>query len=293
MFRGMNVTWWSKQWHPVAILTQGLSVFWISSSHCYSFLGFTWVFGCFSSFFPHGTSDTIDVFFAAEWHNRFNAQSSIPRERKIITFSSMARVINVNLYKLCLLKKLAAKIFWSTRCARLVWQGQIEDIHAVFQKIKRFGLLYVIMSASGEKTSPTTQNPTKPHSPSPQSPHSSKKHPTTQTVQDQNGAYIKDKKEFNELWFIRKYKISDSSWEQSKSQKQLTLIKLARRCKSGMHYLVLTCIPWNHIFINFDFWGASVAVWSPETKLVCNFCHQLNQLSGLFTCLLIDLEIMK
>lgn len=108
-----------------------------------------------------------------------------------------------------------------------------------------------------------------------------KKHPTTQTIQDQNGAYIKDKNDFNELWFIRRYGISDSRylfcWEQSKSQELLTLIKLARRCRSGMHYLVLTCIPWNHKFIAFDFWGASVPVWSPETKLVCNFCHELNQ----------------
>lgn len=95
--------------------------------------------------------------------------------REVITFSSMARVINVNLYKQCLLKKLAAKKILSTRCTRLVWQGLTVDIHSVFQKMKGFVLLYVIMSASGGKSPPTTQKPTKPHNPSPQLPHPSKK----------------------------------------------------------------------------------------------------------------------
>lgn len=152
------------------------------------------------------------------------------------------------------------------------------DIHFVFQKMKCFGLLYIIMLTEGREN--TLNNP-KPQDPFPQSSYPSKKTPTTQIIQDQNGAYIKDKKDFNELWFIRRYGISDSRyllcWEQSKSQEQLTLIKLPRRHRSGMHYLVLTCIPWNHIFITFDFWGASVTVWSPETKLGSNFCHELNQ----------------
>lgn len=185
------------------------------------FLGFTWGFGCFSHFFPHNTNDIIDVFFEAEWRNRFNTQSSNHLEREVITFSSMARVINVNLCKLCLLKKLAAKKLWSTRCARLVWQGLMLDVCSVFQKMKCFGLLHVIMSTLGGKKPrqpKTQQTPTI----LPLNHPTSKKNPTTQTIQNQNGAYIKDKKDFNELWFIRRYGISDSSWEQSKSQEQLT-----------------------------------------------------------------------
>lgn len=99
---------------------------------------------------------------------------------------------------------------------------------------------------------------------------------TPQSKQHQSGAYIKDKKDFNDLWFIRRYGISDSNWDQSRSQEQLTLMKLARRCGSGMCCLVLTCVLWNHVFITSGFCGASVSEWSLGTKLLCHFCHEPN-----------------
>lgn len=76
--------------------------------------------------------------------------------------------------------------------------------------------------------------------------------------QHQSGAYIKYKKGFIELWFIRRYGISDSNRNQSTSQEQLTLIKLARRCRFGMCCLVLTCMLRNHTSITPVFCSASV-----------------------------------
>lgn len=160
----------------------------------WSYMGF-WVL--FFFFFFHGTNNTIDAVFEAEWWNRFDTQISIPLEREGITFSSMARIMNVNLYKLCLLKKLSAKKFWSTRCARFAWQGLVADICSPEYEILWIVVCHYVNFRGGKPQK--TQNPTKPHNLSPQSPHPSKKHPTTQTVQDQNGVYIKDKKDFNEL----------------------------------------------------------------------------------------------
>lgn len=171
------------------------------------------------------------------------------------------------------MKEIGCKKFWRTRCARLVWQGLMVDIHSVFQKIKFSGLLYVIMSTSGGKK---PQNPRKSHNPSPHSPHPLKITQQPKPYKTKMEPVLRTKR------ILMSYGLSEDMGylipaESKAKAKSSWLIKLVIRCRSGMHYLVLTCIPWNHIFITFDFWGASVTVWSSETKLVFNFCHELNQ----------------
>lgn len=109
-----------------------------------------------------------------------------------------------------------------------------------------------------------------------------KKHTHTQRKKNQNQnpatkvEPVLRKKRILMSYGIRRYGVSDSNWDQRKSQEQLTLIKLARRCRSGMRCLFLTCVVWNHTFITYGFCSASVTELSLGPKLVCHFCHELN-----------------
>lgn len=130
----------------------------------------------------------------------------------------MARVINVNLYTMCLWKKLAAKNFGGQDVLDWYDKDWWWILIQFFRKLNFLDCYMSLCQFRGKKTPKPKKIPQSFPSLTPPL----KNHPTTQTIQDQNGACIKDKKDFNELWFIRRYGISDSCWEQSKSQEQLT-----------------------------------------------------------------------
>lgn len=121
------------------------------------------------------------------------------------------------------------------RCARLVWHGQSGYLCCFAKDEDCWTDACHYVNLRGEKKrKKTSKNP-------------AQSNPILLT--SQKNTPKPNNTTFEEIFLIRRYGLSNFNWDQNKSQEQLTLRKLARRCGSGMHCLVLTRMLWSHIFV--------------------------------------------